>query len=477
LFVDTKINSADEFEVFGVSVNPMNVQNVPISAKSSKILFVTRVFPIENSTGARSYVLDILKFLKGKEFEIEIAMVDSFIGGRSPVFIIPDSVLQLAQVSFKDHIRLGRILFRRKSIIDFMIIPIGLVYYLLPESKRNKIVNLVDKAAKIISSLLKRQLVAITPIHPVKDELADSEEIEMVKRRIEVFKPDVVIANYAWLTGILDSVSNNPSILKIVLTHDVIHQRAAIAKKRNFTWSTSDWTFEKESALLRKADVVIAIQKEDAEVFKNMNFNKEVICAPISAVPKKAKSNQVPGRCLFVGSKGATNVQGLQWFLNEVWPTVLYGAPSSQLHVCGTVCNEISEKFPYTRFLGRIDRLDKEYAAAEVCLIPLHFGSGLKIKLIEALSHSRACVSTTIGIQGMIELKNKAVIVADSSDHFASSVNAILADSVKRQKMEQEAYRFILEKLSPKIVYQPIVDRIYEHLGSARKNSIKRSIL
>ena len=353
MFVDNKIKSADEFEIFGVSANPMNVQNVPISAKSSKILFVTRVFPIENSTGARSYVLDILKFLKGKEFEIEIAMVDSFIGGRSPVFIIPDSVLQLAQVSLKDHFRVGRILFRKKSIFDLIIAPIGLLYYLLPESKRIKTVKFIDKSIKKLSSLLKRQLVAIAPIHSVKDEVADSEEIEMVKRRVDAFKPDVVIANYAWLTEIFDNVSNNPSLLKIVLTHDVIHQRAAIAEKENIAWSNSEWTPYKEAALLRKADVVIAIQKEDAEVFKNMNFIKEVICAPISAVPKKPKSIQVPGRCLFVGSKGATNVQGLQWFLNEVWPSVLHGAPSSQLHVCGTVCNEISDKFPNTRFLGR----------------------------------------------------------------------------------------------------------------------------
>lgn len=448
----------------------MNAQSAQNLTKSSKILFVTRVFPIENSTGARSYVLDILKFLKRKGFEIEIAMVDSFIGGRSPVFIIPNSILKLAQVSFKDHFRLGRILFRKRSMIDLILIPIGLVYYLLPESKRDKIVNLIDKVAKKLSSILKQQLVAITPIHPLNDELADSEEIEMVKRRVDVFMPDVVIANYAWLTGVFDSVSNNLSILKMVFTHDVIHQRAAIAKKENLAWSTSEWTPEKEAALLRKADVVIAIQKEEANVFKNMNFIREVICAPISAVPQKPKSAQVPGRCFFVGSKGAANVQGLQWFLKEVWPIVLYDAPNSQLHVCGTVCNKIGGKYPNTRFLGRIDSLDNEYAAAEVCLIPLHFGSGLKIKLIEALSYGRACVSTTIGIQGMTELKNKAVIVADSSDRFASSVNTILFDSVRRQKMEHEAYRFIIEKLSPEIAYQPIANRIDEHLVTARKN-------
>jgi glycosyltransferase involved in cell wall biosynthesis len=440
------------------------------SEKSSKILFVTRVFPIENSTGARAYVLDILKFLKGKGFEIEIAMVDSSIGGRSPVFIIPKSVLKLAQVSFKDHFRLGRILMRNSSLVDFLLIPVGLVYYLLPEINRDKIVDWMERVTKKLLSLRNRQRVETGPITVVKDELADLDEIEMVKRRIEVFRPDVIIANYAWLTGVFDVVTNEQSILKMVLTHDVIHQRAAIAQKENFIWSTSEWTSDKEAALLRKTDVVIAIQKEEADVFKNMNLIGEVICAPISASPQNPKSIQVPGRCLFVGSKGAANVHGLIWFLKKVWPMVLIDSPNSQIRVCGTVCSKIDETFPNTRFLGRVDSLDIEYAAAEVCLIPVHFGSGLKIKLIEALSYGRACVSTTIGIQGMAELKNNAVMVADTSDRFASSVHTILSDSVRRQKMEKEAHRFITEKLSPEIAYQAIINRIDDHLFGWKKN-------
>jgi glycosyltransferase involved in cell wall biosynthesis len=442
----------------------MNTKMTQHKKKSPKLLFVTRVFPIENSTGARSYVLDILKYLKGKGFEIEIATVDSYIGGRSPVFIIPNSILKLAEVSFNHHFRIGRILLRKRTIVDFILIPIGFAYYLLPESKREKIFNLIDRAANNIHSVLKRKFVTKKPIHRVKDDLANPEEIEMVKRRIGVIKPDVVIANYAWLTGVFDAFSNNPSILKMVLTHDVIHQRVEMANRMNITWTTSKWTREKEAALLAKADVVLSIQKDEANEFKKMRLIKEVIYAPISSIPKKPNNTQVPGRCLFVGSKGASNIQGLQWFLSEVWPIVLSEVPYGYLHVCGTVCNKITGEYPNTRFLGRIDNLASEYGAAEVCLLPLHFGSGLKIKLVEALSYGRACVSTAIGIQGMPELLNRAVIVANSSDRFASSVNAILSDSAIRRKMERESHRFIRERLSPEIVYQPIINRIGEHL-------------
>jgi glycosyltransferase involved in cell wall biosynthesis len=200
-----------------------------------------------------------------------------------------------------------------------------------------------------------------------------------------------------------------------------------------------------------------------------MDQIREVVCAPISAHPKSPMGAQVPGRCLFVGSKGEGNVHGLLWFLKEVWPKVLSGNPSSQLHVCGTVCDKIETSFPNTQFLGRVDSLDLEYAAAEVCLIPLHFGSGLKIKLIEALGYGRACVSTTIGIQGMAELKNTAVMVADTGERFATSIHHILSDSVRRRQMEAFAHQFATEKLSPEMTYQTLLNRIDAHLDAERK--------
>ena len=52
-----------------------------------KILLVTRVIPVENSTGARAYLIDFLSYLKTFGFEIEMALLDSSPGGKSPVFM------------------------------------------------------------------------------------------------------------------------------------------------------------------------------------------------------------------------------------------------------------------------------------------------------------------------------------------------------------------------------------------------------
>ena len=185
---------------------------------------------------------------------------------------------------------------------------------------------------------------------------------------------------------------------------------------------------------------------------------------PVSAVILTSKTRQVPGRSLFVGSNVNHNITGLKWFLENVWPIVLKKSPRSTLHVCGTVCDAIQGEFEKVCFLGQVNDLTPEYGAAKICLAPLLVGSGLKIKLVEALAHQRACVSTSSGIQGLNELKGKAIIVADTAENFAESICSILMHHYKRLSMEAHARKYVEEKLNPAAVYQPFVDRIRKRL-------------
>ena len=113
------------------------------------------------------------------------------------------------------------------------------------------------------------------------------------------------------------------------------------------------------------------------------------------------------------------------------------------------------------RLLGRVDDLNAEYGAAEVCVIPLIAGSGLKIKLIEALSHGRACVATSVGVQGVQELTDRAVLVADAPEAFAERVISLLQHSEKRTFMEEEARKYVDEHLTPEKAYQPFINFLH----------------
>lgn len=430
-----------------------------------KVLFVTRVLPIENTTGAKSYVFDFLSYLKSKRFCLELTVADSTPGGRSPVLFIPSSLLNLGRLSVRNQIKLRRILIRLKSFFDLIMIPVGIFYNFLPEYKRKKFVNTCSMFASSFISKNGKSFLAIDTSPTIKNHPASPSECRFIRDRIIKFKPDVVIANYAWMTQALDFIANDSSILKVVLTHEVIHQRSVCADKLGIQWGNFNWSPEQEIFFLGKADLILTIQKEDYELIKKMLPQSNVLFMPMAARPQMLTAHQVPGRCLFVGSKGSTNVQGMQWFLDKVWPRILNALPHCSLHICGTVCNEINDDFCRVNLRGRVENLEKEYGAAEVCIAPLYFGSGLKIKLIEALSFGRASVTTNIGLQGLDELDGTAILRANTAEEFTSAVISILTDDKIRSQMESEALRYVREHLAPETVYQPVVETMIRHVS------------
>lgn len=435
---------------------------------SPRVMFVSRVIPVENSTGARTYVIHLLKYLNTSGCNIELVIIDTSPGRRSPIFQISPVVSKLARVHVRDNIRFGRFLFRYTSFLDFIIAPFGIIFYLISREEREKVLGWCYKIADMIPRFLKSKALNMSTSPLINDALANRKEIDFVESRFNTFQPDIVLLNYVWLSPIFDHLLDDDSILKVILTHDVIHKRIDSAKQFNIPWTFSNWNCEKESGLLRKADVLLSIHDEDTKMMKKMAPQTEVLSIPMSVSRPLHRRKQVPGRCLFVGSNGHTNVQGLSWFLNHVWPLVLSTIPECSLHVCGTVCNEIRNKYQNVNFLGRVDNLENEYSTSELIVIPLFFGSGLKIKLVEALAHGRACVSTSVGVQGLKEFVDKAILVDDTVDGFAEYVNMVLTNKEKREKMESFANKHIFDKYSPEKIYEPFVEKIFLHTRKTR---------
>ncbi len=420
-----------------------------------KVQIISREIPVENTRGNATYILDFMRYLRQVGCEIEFILINSSPKGRVPWCIIPSTLAALANVSAKDNLRIGRVLLRVNSLSDLLIELLRLFYDRLPETLKNIYRSDREKRQQPPKYMFASQS---------WDILATPEEVAFASSRFVTFKPDVVVANYAFLGNVLDSSVLDETALKVILTHDIRHHRNAQFKELGLATFESDWNRQQEIIGLSKAQVLLAIQEEDANLFKEMVPQCEVICMPMSAVCHSHTVKQVPGRCLFVGSYTDHNYYGLQWFLENVWPTVIQLIPDCSLHVCGTVCNFIQGTFPNVRFLGRVEDLKPEYGAAEVCLVPLLAGSGLKIKLVEAMSYGRACISTSVGVQGVREIAGKTTLVADTALDFAAAVHTLLTNPEKRRWMEEQAHRYVTEKLSPKAAYQPFVDYIHQYL-------------
>ena len=266
----------------------------------------------------------------------------------------------------------------------------------------------------------------------------------------------LVLADYAFTTPAIP-YALAPSALSAVVMHDFFSARARRFRDQQLPDSVAPLDEAAEVGLLRQADAVIAIQKLEAAEIERLLPERRVIVAPIAcravAAPQ-AGENRI---ALFVGSNTAPNVIGLRWFFTSVWPRIIEIIPDCQLIVAGSVAGSFPNYIPGVRFLGMVADLGQFYAQAGVVVSPLTVGSGLKIKLIEALGQGKAIVATSVTTEGCEEAVLQTICEHNDAHAFADSVVRLLGDRELRFAKAEQALAVAQRLYSPEACYRDLL--------------------
>jgi succinoglycan biosynthesis protein ExoO len=151
---------------------------------------------------------------------------------------------------------------------------------------------------------------------------------------------------------------------------------------------------------------------------------------------------------LFVGNKTGPNISGLNWFLQEIWPTVMRARPHAMLHVVGRVAAWVEGDHAGVELIGEVDDIEREYSDARVVVLPLTTGSaGVKTKLVEAIMFGRPFVGTSVAIEPEhVDVFSKCGYVADTAANFATAVASLLGDDADRRE-KQASTRLAYDRL------------------------------
>jgi succinoglycan biosynthesis protein ExoO len=270
---------------------------------------------------------------------------------------------------------------------------------------------------------------------------------------------DALIADYCFLTECFP-YALRPDAKTAVVMHDRFSSRAAQFEKLGEADSMVSLGEDEECRRLAEANIIVAIQPAEGDWVRQRLPDREVIVAPMAAQPV---SSPQPGRdriILFVGGLSGPNVDGVNWFLKACWPLIRASCPDAVFRVAGGVCSELGPPPEGASFLGFVENLEPIYSDAALVVSPLRAGSGLKIKLIEALGRGKAVVATSTTMQGVEELLADALVVADTPESFAASVLTLLEDRAARLTLATRALALITRHFSPQGCYGALVERI-----------------
>lgn len=282
---------------------------------------------------------------------------------------------------------------------------------------------------------------------------------------IRAWAPDAVLVEYVFLSACLvglDEAGARP--VTAIDTHDLMHRRAACYAAAGVPLQWFHTTRARERRGLARADLVLAIGDEEAAVLREMVPERTVLTVPPARpVTPAPLADAAPGRLLLAASRNDLNVAGLRWFLDAVWPALGRALPGVELVVCGTVCEKVREAPAGVVLRGFVPSLAAEYACVRVVLDPAPAGTGLAVKVVEALCHGRPVVARRFGARGVAPDGTDGVVLADGPAEFAAAVRALVEDDGRWRRLAAAAASYAEHRLSPDAVFGPL-DR---HLGTA----------
>ena len=165
-----------------------------------------------------------------------------------------------------------------------------------------------------------------------------------------------------------------------------------------------------ELSVMDRADMVYYPSEEEISAIRRLRPDiraKAITAYTWDEFPELPFEKEKRDGLLFVGGFAhPPNEDGMLWFAKDIWPLLKAAIPDIRLYVAGSHVTERVEalkEISGIEILGFVsdERLTELYNSTRLVVVPLRYGAGVKGKVVEALYHSSAVVTTETGAEGI----------------------------------------------------------------------------
>lgn len=276
----------------------------------------------------------------------------------------------------------------------------------------------------------------------------------LVSSTIKSLKPDCIHIDHLTMAQYLPKIKNEKWIYE---EHNIEYklrlQMAKFSKKIGYHWLIwlieSFFLYFQERKIIKKFDYIFAISKADQQTLTKITQKNNVYLQNIFMPIKnnKKKNQTIKQTLLFVGDlEWLPNRQGLGWFIKKILPKL----DNVKLKIIGKVDHEFKQKYSNVKvnFLGYQKEISNFFNHADIFIVPLKIGEGVRLKILDAFARKIPVIATKNATKGLTVKHKQELLIAIDDSEFISLIKKVLDKKIETNTILENALNYLKENHS-----------------------------
>jgi polysaccharide biosynthesis protein PslH len=277
---------------------------------------------------------------------------------------------------------------------------------------------------------------------------------------------DVIQLEGLYLTPYIPVIRDHSKGLIALRAHNVEHEiwlhLASTERKLPRKWyfaSLAKRIRHLESVIMNHYDLLVPITFHDLEHFNRMGNTRPAHVCPagvdfmpgpsgetVTLTPKHEFS------VFFLGSLDwLPNQEGLLWFITRVLPQLLNRHPALRMHIAGrNAPTRLVEQLhkPGILFHGEVENAAGFMKANGILVAPCFSGSGMRVKIIEAMALGIPVITTPLGAEGLPVKNGEDILLASQAEDFLQQTEKLLRNPDFYEEIGQQAQQLVMRNFN-----------------------------
>jgi polysaccharide biosynthesis protein PslH len=300
------------------------------------------------------------------------------------------------------------------------------------------------------------------------------------KHRIEVFWIDRVLERAFYIFYFLRKFKKSAFI---VGDTEAIHSRFILRElpmvrsplRYLFIYIRGSIAQRHEILLMKLSNCVTAVSEIDANYYRSLgNYNNKVKLFTNSVdftdyqKTKNSYKRLKNPSILLMGTFGTTHSpmdRAAKWLAKDIMPLIWDNVPDAHLYIVGKNSDITQSDLNGVNIsvIGQVESMLPFLNSTDICVIPLRHESGTRFKIIQAGAAKMACVSTTLGAEGLNVENNRHLLIGDTPIEFSQAVIELLLDKEKAIKIGKALHSLVKSDYGLNVQKKEAIKILNEH--------------